>query len=499
MEGRPRAQVTCMAGTAHARMNHTSSRSYDFLWLSLALLFLMPIAFFLSITPHDYWFYVRIGKDTIQTGTVLTADTLSYTYGGTPILDQSWLSAVIFWLAHSFGGATLTFLLRGICIMIAYTLIWILMREAGTGTKLATLLTILLGFSSSMNWSMRPQMFAYPLFAITLWVLWHWHTGRPGLIWMLSIATLLWVNLHGSFILAFILMGSALVFGAGNRKQLAIWFGLSFLATFINPRGILVWQYISDMFSSPSVQLYVTEWHPPVNAGWQMNIFFGWLLLFIPLVAFSPRRLSPLEWIWFLGFGWLALSGLRYVIWFMFIMAVLSGPLLTDLLKQFRPESATENSNSRFNFILGGLLLFLPFMMLPGLREGWWKDSPAPYHKATTPIVATEWLTVHPDLPGPLFAEYTFSSYLTFALPSRLVWIDNRFHVYPPEHWENYQIISSAKPQWDDLLEKDKINLLMLSLHSQATLVDVVEESSQWCEQYSDKDAVIFSRCEPIQ
>ncbi len=97
-----------------------------------------------------------------------------------------------------------------------------------------------------------------------------------------------------------------------------------------------------------------------------------------------------------------------------------------------------------------------------------------------------------------MFAEYTFSSYLTFALSSRPVWIDNRFHVYPPEHWEKYLAISSAKPQWENLLEKDKINLLMLSLHSQPTLVEVVEESNQWCEQYRDKYAVIFSRCEPI-
>ena len=146
-----------------------SSRSYDFLWLSLALLFLLPIAFLLSITPHDYWFYVRIGKDIAEAGVIPTVDTFSYTYPGRPIFYQPWLSAVIFWLAHSAGGATLTFLLRGICIASAYGLLWTLMREAGTGTKLATLLTILLGLSSSMNWSVRPQMFAYPLFAAMSW------------------------------------------------------------------------------------------------------------------------------------------------------------------------------------------------------------------------------------------------------------------------------------------------------------------------------------------
>jgi len=60
-------------------------------------------------------------------------------------------------------------------------------------------------------------------------------------------------------------------------------------------------------------------------------------------------------------------------------------------------------------------------------------------------------------------------------------------------------MISSAKPQWESLLDKDKVNLLMLSLHTQPILVEVVESTSQWCEQYRDNDAVIFSRCEPIQ
>jgi hypothetical protein len=181
----------------------------------------------------------------------------------------------------------------------------------------------------------------------------------------------------------------------------------------------------------------------------------------------------------------------------MFIMALLSGPLLTELLKYFTRE-VPPSSNPRFNLILGGMLLFLPLLMLPGLRESWWEDSPPEYHEATTPIEATEWLAAHPDLTGPFFADYTFGSYLSFALPSRLLWIDNRFNAYPPEHWEKYQTISSAKPEWDELLAEGKVNLLMLSFASQASLVRAVEESGQWCEQHRDKTAVIFSRCEPI-
>ena len=88
----------------------------------------------------------------------------------------------------------------------------------------------------------------------------------------------------------------------------------------------------------------------------------------------------------------------------------------------------------------------LPLLMMPGLRETWWEGSPPPYHEATTPIAATGWRKEHPDLTGPFLSDYPFGSYLTFALPSRLLWINNRFNAYLPKHWEKYQEISCAKP-----------------------------------------------------
>ena len=75
------------------------------------------------------------------------------------------------------------------------------------------------------------------------------------------------------------------------------------------------------------------EWLPPVNTGWQMNIFFLWLLGFPLLAVLSSVRLNRLEWTWFLGFGFLALWGERYVIWFVFILIVLTAQLLSGLGK----------------------------------------------------------------------------------------------------------------------------------------------------------------------
>jgi hypothetical protein len=62
-----------------------------------------------------------------------------------------------------------------------------------------------------------------------------------------------------------------------------------------------------------------------------------------------------------------------------------------------------------------------------------------------------------------------------------------------------YQKISVTGQEWESLFQHDGINLLLLSFENQVRLIEAVEKSDQWCEQYRDKTAVIFSRCTPIQ
>jgi hypothetical protein len=473
-----------------------SARSLDFLWLGLTLFVLLTVSFLLPIQPHDYWWYLRVGKDTLQLGAVPTVDTLSFTRMGQPIVYQPWLAAVLLWLAHAAGGATLTFLLRGLIIAAAYGLLWGMTRQAGAGPRLASLLIVLLGLATSNNWSVRPQLFAYPLFVLAFWILLSWHRGQNRYLWALPAIALLWANLHGSFVLMFLLAGTALIFGKGDRKRLTIWLAAALLATLINPRGIGVWKYVAALLSSPSDQLYSVEWRPPSNAGWQLNIFFGWLLLLAPLAASSGRRLSLLEWLWFLGLGWLALSGLRYVVWFMFLMAVYTAVFLSEWGAHYLDPPA-KRINPAINALLGALFLLMPLGVLPGVRDSWWKKAPSPYSLENTPIAAAQWLRAHPDLPGPLWGDYVFGGYLTFGLPERPPWIDSRFNAFPPEQWQEYQAISGAAPGWEDLLDQEGINLLMLSVADQPLLLRAVEASHDWCEQYRDPEAVIFSRIMP--
>ena len=189
-----------------------------------------------------------------------------------------------------------------------------------------------------------------------------------------------------------------------------------------------------------------------------------------------------------LGFGWLAFSGLRYGIWFLFIISIFTAELLAKLEKK-----PSRRGIPKMDYAIGAFILIIPLALLPGIRENWWADSP-PALSAETPVEATIWLAEHPEFPDPLWADLAFSSYLVYALPERPVWIDTRFEVYPPEHWERYKAISAAAWNWEKLLKDEGINLLMLSNNKEAELIPAVGFSENWDEVYSDETSVIFIR-----
>ena len=87
-------------------------------WLGFVLLAIVTLASLLPIQPNDYWWYVRLGQDIVQTGAIPTVDTYSYTQTGQPIVYHSWLSSVLFFVADQAGGLSLTFLIRNILLIV---------------------------------------------------------------------------------------------------------------------------------------------------------------------------------------------------------------------------------------------------------------------------------------------------------------------------------------------------------------------------------------------
>ena len=469
----------------------------SFLVFSFVLMCVTLLAVNQPIAPNDFFPYLRIGEEIIKTGEIPTTEFMTYTQFGQPALYLYWLPSILFYEMFQFGGVILIALIVMLCTASFYGLFWLCLRELNIRPLVSGLVLIIIGLPGASFFVARPQIFAFPFFALVFLILIRWQKGNDRLLWLLPLAGLLWANFHGSFIILFFLLLPALLFGKGNRRRLLIFTGISFFATLINRYGIGIWTNMFSLVNNLSSQTFSMEFQPPLNNDWQANIFFGSLLIIPVLTAFKKPKIQFLYWIWFLGFGWMALSGLRYRIWFLGVEAIILSMLLNPLFDRFfKPSNRFQNRS--LNLALGVIMLVFPLALLPGVRGLWWEQAP-PKYSETTPIRAVNWLKQNPHLPGELWSDFTYATYMTYTLPERKLFTTNRMEDFPVHQFEDYQSISNAQYNWQELLEEYEINLLMTSRARQPTLINAAYKSQNWSAIYSDVRTIIYIRSDLIQ
>jgi len=215
------------------------------------------------------------------------------------------------------------------------------------------------------------------------------------------------------------------------------------------------------------------------------------LLIFPIITSLSSIKLKLTDWLWFLGFAWLALSGQRYVVWFAAVFAPINAILLAPLTNRSIDRRITLGKPF-FNSLVFVLLLLFPLVLLPKIRGNWMVDAPSAY-TSNTPIAAVAWLKLHPELPGNLWADLAMSVYIIYALPERPVWIDTRTNLFPMEQWSDYIRIVNVINNWEVLLARDHVSLLLLDLKEQSLLIQALAESPHWESPYRDEYSVIFT------
>ncbi|PKO00049.1 MAG: hypothetical protein CVU42_04725 [Chloroflexi bacterium HGW-Chloroflexi-4] len=465
-----------------------------FLLLSMVLAVIFIIVVLMPLEPSDYWTYLRIGNEIIRTNSIPTSEFMTYTSGGQPAVFSYWLASLVLFGIYKAGGLMLTALVMGIFIVGMYALNWLCLRELKLGPVSASLVLLITALMGSNNWSIRPQVFALPFFGLSLLILLRWQNSKNRMIWLLPIITIFWVNLHGSFILLFVLLFSALLFGSGNRKYLLIVSLISLAATLVNPYGFQLWTNTAGMIGSDLIKTYSAEWQPPMNQGWQLNLFFGSLLVIALAAAYSKVKVNFLYWVWFLGFGWMAVSSIRYVLWFSIIAALLLSQLAEPWLKQYLDKHQVFPKRV-FNITLGVILLFFSLAFLPGIRQNWWSQAPSSLSD-TTPVQAVEWIKSHPDLPEHIWANWVASIYMSYTLPERPVWVTNRIEDFEEQIFLDNKKLLRASFDWQEILEGYDVNLLMLDRVEEKQLITAVSSSTNWIEIYRDERELIYIKAD---
>ncbi len=497
--------------------SHIPHISIEHLW---GLVVIAGIFIFVNthpIRPHDFWWHIAAGRELARTGQIPQVDRYSQMLTGTPYpaYQTFWLPEWLLYQLYRLGGVPLVICFQSILVTTTYALILGLALRCSGSWRAAAFGTLFAAALGINDWNVRPQTIAFLIAALFLNAM-DAYRRRPR-AWLLLIFPLsmaIWVNSHGTFPLGLTLIGLWGAEEAWNAWHTRRWRPLcapvvaacaATLACLLNPRGIGIVHYVTSMTTNPVIQNLVVEWAAPTFNTLGGTLFLGGLLLSAAVLALSPKRPTPFQMLVFLIFGALGLKTLRGAIWF----GLALGPTLAEHGKRIgewvnqrigesanlpTPYSLLPTPYSLLNVLLASMVVLGALLSLPWFKP-WWPLPPekAGWLSAETPVAATEFL-LREHVPGPLFHDMGFGSYLIWAAqPQYPVFVDPRIELYPAEMWLDYLRISAAAPGWEERLERYEIRTLMLSLQEQAGLVAAARASGEWREVYRDATSIILT------
>lgn len=250
------------------------------------------------LSDADMLWHLRTGQDILATGHFPWRDAYSWTMQGQEWIAKEWLSQVLFALAFRLAGWTGVALLALTAACTAYALVFAAL-ERRAGWPLALGAVWLIGLAGNFHLLARPHVLAWPVavwFAIGL--LEAAEAGRAPR-WIFALVMALWANLHGSFLLGFILTPffaweslwrtrepRVALAGRWTRFDLAC-----LLAAMVHPYGWHVYAAAQKVLELGPALSLISEWRPQNFGGFGHFEFI--LLLGLGAALLSGIRLPP--------------------------------------------------------------------------------------------------------------------------------------------------------------------------------------------------------------
>ena len=406
----------------------------------------------------DLAYQVRAGELALGTGELVRTDPFTFTRPGLPWLNQQWGAQVVFASAHRIWGWAGVALTYAAAIGAGFSLLYRNCRRAGSDVRTAAILTILGFLVGASSLGARPQALAVPLFTLT-WLL---LSRRDGWTWLVPVVTVVWANIHGSFVLAPILAAFALGDDLVSRRsplRPALVVVATIAATAANPFGLTVWSYVVDVSTNDTIRNTVAEWRPPSPFSGAGSLF--WLSGIAVVVVALTRRttVKAMDVARLLVFFALGAAALRSTVWW----ALAAPPVVAGWLavREPRAESpALSTPGPRVaTAVLSLALLVAAFLS----RSGTDPVTGAPKRLAAdAPEVLTGATRRALPTGSRLLVFQPFASWFEFSLAGYPVMVDSRIELFPAGIWRDYDTAIVAGDGWQAILDRHEISGVIL-------------------------------------
>jgi hypothetical protein len=487
------------------------------IWITLFLgLSLTSARIVLISADSDPALHRRLGEWMLQHHAVMREDNLLHTYHG-PFVPMEWLSDVLFAAAGRVGGW------NGIVLIAASTIatcFWLLHRQLladGCDALLATALVLVAMLTCSMHWLARPLLFTHLLILIYAWQLRRFQQGRASarqLFLLLPPLMVLWVNLHGGFVLGLMLLAMyAIGTTLSALRQPALWsqsriLTLLFLmcgaTSLVNPNGWKLHRHILRFLASPELSTATTEFASPNFHTVGMHGFL--LLLFLlgmALLIIRPK-LNTTDILLVGGWGYFALLSARNVPIFALVVTPLLAQSISGFLqvndrtwwcrlyREWVARVIPRDGAAGTVIVIAAVVCLTLVVAKPAIAGG----PPVlatdfPPDRYPTEVVV--YLRTHPDLVhGEMFSLFIWSGYLEFSFPEHKPFIDSRNDFYGVDLMREFRTANEPRPGWEAVFARYHVGWTMLP--PQHPLNQILRLHPDWQLVFSNREALVYSR-----
>jgi hypothetical protein len=494
--------------------------------------------------------HIRTGQMILASHTIPRVDSFSASMAGQPWFAWEWLYDVLVGRLDIAAGLNGIVVFTALIIALTFSWTYLLLFRRGTNLLAALGLVLLAASAAMIHFFARPHVLSWLFTVIWFYLLDSSEVKqiagkqKDWPLWLLPLSMVIWVNLHGGFLLGLALLAiywlSAvwlyfrlpedrfddvlLKLRVSKRiRDLTLVGLISGLATFINPYGwrlhVHIYRYLSNHF----LMDHIDEFQSPNFHGVAQKCFA--VLLMLALLAFASRnrgggsiRISELLLVLLAVYS--ALYASRNIPTSALLLILVIGPRLSNAVPALvatgrRRDSKSGSQDSlqfleRMQAIESSLhshvwpivaVILTCWITLHGGELGTKPVMNARFDDHRFPAAALDYLAQH-NLPFlnangasehvAVFAPDYWGGYLIYRFyPQIKVVIDDRHDFYGEKFLKSYLKTMHVEPGWKDFLDHYLARFVIVPKDS--AIANILAETPAWQPIYSDEVAVIFT------
>lgn len=429
---------------------------------------------------HDNSFLTHLatGRLILDGGGIPRTDPYSFTAAGDPWVVQSWLASVVYATVEDVAGFGGIRVLNGLLCAAIAVCAWLLTARSPSAVVRAgvTGVTLLVGHELLAG---RPLLFGMLGFLLVFLAA----EGRLDPRWLVPIGWV-WVNTHGSFPFALVLVG-LLALGHrldegewGPEIRVGLWTAAGIALGAVNPLGIKILLFPGTLLRKTEAFSAVVEWQAPDYDRWEQWVVAGLLVLAVGLLVrgFRWRLALPVA-----VFGILGLTSQRNQL----VLVLVLAPTLAALLPAVGPAVAAVR-RPILRPARAAVLALAALFAVVGLREPHVALDAYPEAAATwmdeRGLWGSESRVIAPDYVGNLREAQ--------AGRDARVFFDDRVDMYPVEVIDDYLTLHRAEDGWEDVL--DRWDATAVLWEAETPLGEAIVDDPGWEVVHRDGDWLVL-------